>query len=184
MIKLREHLRISFDVDGVLADFESAYLKRFKKWPNHDWAVTRNVANILIHEREFWLNLPVLNRLEFTPRMYCSARVNPKRWSKQYLRNNDFPEAPLFQVPGYKLSKAKTLKGRCDVHIEDSTKNFLDLNRKGIPCLLYNNKSNEHLGPILRIYSLDKDEITDAYWLAKELGIFDNFDKVFFEYDN
>ena len=92
MIKLREHLRISLDVDGVLADFETAYLKRFKKWPNKDWAITRNVANILIHERDFWLNLPVLNKVEFTPRLYCSARVNPKRWSKQYLRNNGFPE--------------------------------------------------------------------------------------------
>jgi hypothetical protein len=111
--------------------------------------------------------------------MYCSARVNPKRWSKKYLRDNDFPEAPLYQVPGYKLSKAKTLKGRCDVHIEDSVKNFLDLNSKGIPCLLYNNATNECLGPILRIYSLDEDEITDTYWLAEEMGIFSDFSKYF-----
>ena len=111
--------------------------------------------------------------------MYCSARVNPKRWTKQYLRDNNFPEAPLFQVPGYKLSKYKTLKGRCDVHIEDSVKNFLDLNSKGIPCLLLNNKTNAHLGPILRIYSLDKDEILDTYYLAKEMEIFDEFDKIF-----
>lgn len=179
MIKLREHLRVSFDIDGVLADFESAYLKRFKKWPKYDWAITRNVANILIHERDFWLNLPVLNTLEFTPRMFCSARVNPKRWTKQYLRDHSFPEAPLFQVPGYKLSKAKTLKGRCDVHIEDSIKNFLDLNRKGIPCLLYNNEVNKHLGPILRIYTLNEDEITDTYWLAKEMNIFRDFDLYF-----
>lgn len=180
MIKLREHLRISLDIDGVLADFETAYLKRFKKWPNYDWAITRNVSNILIHERDFWLNLPVLNKIEFTPRMFCSARVNPKRWTKQYLRNHDFPEAPLFQIPGYKLSKAKTLKGRCDVHIEDSVKNFLDLNNKGIPCLLYNTKANENLGPILRIYSLDEDEITDTYYLAKEMGVFDDFNKYFY----
>ena len=179
MIKLREHLRISLDVDGVLADFESAYLKRFKKWPKHDWAITRNVNNILIHERDFWLNLPVLNTVKFSPKMYCSARVNPKRWSKQYLRDHDFPEASLYQVNGYKLSKAPTLKGRCDVHIEDSIKNFLDLNSKGIPCLLYSNKSNQHLGPILRIYSLEEDEITDVYWLAQETGVFDNFCKYF-----
>ena len=159
MIKLREHLRVSFDVDGVLADFETGYLKRFKKWPKYDWAITRNVTNILIKE--------------FTPKMYCSARVNPKRWSKQYLRDNGFPEAPLYQVPGYKLSKAKTLKGRCDVHIEDSVKNFLDLNRQGIPCLLYRNSINDN--PILRIYTLEEDEITDTYWLAKELGIFKDF---------
>lgn len=180
MIRLRDPLKISCDIDGVLADFETAYLKRFKHWPNYDWAITRNVANILIHERDFWLNLPVLNTLDFTPRMFCSARVNPKRWTKQYLRDHDFPEAPLFQVPGYKLSKAKTLKGRCDVHIEDSIKNFLDLNRKGIPCLLYNNKTNEHLGPIGRIYSLDYYEIEDAYYLFMETAFLD-FNKIFYE---
>ena len=180
MIKLREHLRISLDIDGVLADFETAYLKRFKQWPNYDWAITRNVANILIHERDFWLNLPVLNKIEFTPRMFCSARVNPKRWTKQYLRDHDFPEAPLFQVPGYKLSKAKALKGRCDVHIEDSIKNFLDLNTKGIPCLLYNTKANENLGPIGRIYSLDYYEIEDTYHLFMETAFLD-FNKIFYE---
>ncbi len=170
-------LRISLDIDGVLADFNSGYLRRFKKWPNYDWAITRNVNNILIHEREFWLNLPVLNKVEFIPKMYCSARVNPKRWSKQYLRDNGFPEAPLFQVNGYKLSKYKTLKGRCDVHIEDSMKNFLDLNSKGVPCLLYN--ESEEVSPILQIRSLEYDEIEEVYFLAKEMHIFEDFNKYF-----
>lgn len=170
-------LRISLDLDGVLADFNSGYLRRFKKWPNYDWAITRNVNNILIHEREFWLNLPVLNKVEFIPKMYCSARVNPKRWSKQYLRDNGFPEAPLFQVNGYKLSKYKTLKGRCDVHIEDSMKNFLDLNSKGVPCLLYN--ESEEVSPILQIRSLEYDEIEEVYFLAKEMHIFEDFNKYF-----
>ena len=172
-------LRISLDIDGVLADFSAGYLNRFKRWPNHDWAITRNVSNILIHERDFWLNLPVLNKVEFQPKMYCSARVNNKRWTKQYLRDNGFPEAPLFQVPGYKLSKVKTLKGRCDVHIEDSVKNFLDLNRNGIPCLLLDNDINSFLGPVLRIFSLDLEEIEDTYFLAKEIGVFDNFNEYF-----
>ena len=172
-----KHLRISCDVDGVLADFSSGYLRRFKKWPKCDWAISRNVANILIKERDFWLNLPVLNKLEFTPRMYCSARVNPKRWSKQYLRDNGFPEAPLFQVPGYKLSKYKTLKGRCDVHIEDSMKNFLDLNSKGLPCLLYN--KSEDVSPILQIRSLDINEIEEVFFLAQEMNIFRDFNKYF-----
>lgn len=172
-------LRVSLDIDGVLADFNQGYLNRFKKWPNHDWAITRNVNNILIKEREFWLNLPVLNRVEFQPKMYCSARVNSKRWTKQYLRDHGFPEAPLFQIPGYKLSKYKALKSRCDVHIEDSIKNFLDLNSKGVPCLLLDNEVNQSTGPILRIYSLDYEEIEESYYLAKESGIFENFNNLF-----
>ena len=178
MIRLRDPLKISCDIDGCLADFETGYLRRFKKWPKYDWAITRNVKYILSKERDFWLNLPVLNTLDFTPKMYCSARLNNRRWTKKYLEDNGFPKAPLFQVPGYNLSKAKVLKGRCSVHIEDSIKNFLDLNRKGIPCLLYNNKTNEHLGPIGRIYSLDYYEIEDAYYLFMETAFLD-FNKIF-----
>lgn len=172
-------IRISCDIDGCLADFASGYLKRFKKWPNHDWAVTRNVTYILSKEPDFWLNLPVLNSLNFTPCCYCSARISRAEWTQAYLDENGFPQAPLYQIPGYKFSKANCLKDRCDVHIEDSPKNFFDLNRKGVPCLLYNNEINEHLGPILRIYSLDKDEIADTYWLAKELNIFNEFSKYY-----
>ena len=168
-------LRVGFDLDGTLVDFEQGYLKRFKKWPNYDWAITRNVQNILIKEREFWLNLPVLRTLEFTPKLYCSARVNNKRWTKEYLKRNDFPNAPLYQVPGYKLSKVKTLKGRVDVFIEDSIKNFIDLNLHGIPCLLIDSPANKDWGPVLRIYSTTYEEIEDAYLLAKECNIFEDF---------
>lgn len=172
-------LRISCDIDGCLADFGAGYIKRFKKWPNYDWAITRNVTYILSKEPEFWLNLPVLNTLDFKPICYCSARINKAEWTKQYLNENGFPEAPLYQLPGYKLSKANVLKDKCDVHIEDSVKNFIDLNLKGIPCLLYDTELNSHLGPILRIYSLSEEEITDAYYLGKETGIFDNFIKYY-----
>lgn len=174
-----EKLRISCDIDDTLAGFSQAYLKRFKKWPNHDWAITRNVNNILIKERDFWLNLPVIRKPDFIPRMYCTARVSNKRWTKKYLEDNDFPKAPVFQVPGYNSSKEKALKGRCDVHIEDSINQFLKLNRAGIPCLLIDNETNRDFGPLLRIYSLEEDEITDTFYLAKECGIFEEFDKYF-----
>ena len=36
--------------------------------------------------------------------------------------------------------------------------------------------------PILKIYSLDEDEITDAYWLGQEMGIFKDFNLYFNEY--
>lgn len=172
-------LRISLDIDGTIADFDSAYLKRFKKWPNYDWAITRNVNNILIHEREFWLGLPVLRRPNFVPKIYCTSRISSKRWTRKYLEDNQFPKAPVFQVPGYNSSKEKVLKGRCDVHIEDSINQFMRLNKSGIPCLLIDNDNNRFLGPILRIYSLDENEITDTYWLAKESGVFEDFDKIF-----
>ena len=103
-------LRISLDIDDTLANFSEGYLQRFKKWPKCDWAITRNVNNILIHEREFWLGLPVLNTVDFQPKMYCSARVNNKKWTKKYLKDRGFPDAPLYQIPGTSAFAGRTLR--------------------------------------------------------------------------
>ena len=155
-------LRIGLDIDNTIADFNSGYLKRFGKFPNKDWCITRNVQNILIHEKDFWLNLPVIRTPDFTPRLFCSARVNSKRWTKQYLLKLGL-NSPLYQVPGYHVSKAKILKGKVDVFVEDSIKNFIDLNLNGIPCLLIDEPTNKEWGPIGRIYSLREKEIEECY---------------------
>ena len=160
-------LRIGLDIDNCIANFDAGYLSRFKKWPKHDWAISRNVEHILIKERDFWLGLPVLRKPDFTPRLYCSSRVNNKRWTKQYLKNNEFPNAPLYQIPGYKLSKAPVLKGRVDVFVDDSVKNFEDLNSQGIPCLLIDSPQNRNYKTEYRIYSLDEKEIELMYLKMK-----------------
>lgn len=166
-------MRIGLDIDNVIADFDYGYINRFGKYPKCDWAITRNVNNILIKEREFWLNLPILRLPNFTPKLFCSARVNNKRWTKQYLLNNGLT-SPLYQIPGYKLSKYPTLKGKVDVFIDDSLKNFIDLNLNGIPCLLMDSSNNQSWGPIGRIYSLNIEEIVNTYELFMST-IFDNF---------
>lgn len=160
-------LRIGLDIDNCIANFDAGYLSRFKKWPKHDWAISRNVEHILIKEREFWLSLPVLRKPNFTPRLYCSSRVNNKRWTKQYLKDNEFPNAPLYQIPGYKLSKAPILKGRVDVFVDDSIKNFEDLNSQGIPCLLIDSPHNKDYETEYRIHSLDEKEIESIYLKMK-----------------
>jgi hypothetical protein len=177
MYKRRERLRIGSDLDGVIFDFDSGYLKRFKKFPKYDWAITRNVQNILIKERDFWINLPVIRRPDFEPKLYCSSRVNRKAWTKRAIEVNDLPNSPLYQVPGYHIPKSKYIKGRVDVFIEDSPHQWKALNLAGIPCLLIDSKNNQDYGPILKIYSLNYNEIEDAYYLGKESGIFENFDK-------
>lgn len=169
-------LKCGFDVDNTIADFDGGYLKRFGKFPNHDWAITRNVNNILIKEKDFWLNLPVLRLPDFEPRLFCSARVNNRRWTKKYLVDHGL-NAPLYQVPGYHLSKAKTIGHKVDVFIEDSLKNFIDLNLKGIPCLLIDSPNNQSWGPVGRIFSLQYAEIEDAYnWFMRT--VFNDFAKL------
>ena len=169
-------IQIGLDLDDTIFGFSEGYLKRFKKFPKHDWAITRNVKYILSKERDFWINLPVIRRpIGFEPKLYCSSRINPKAWSKKAIEINCLPNSPLYQVPGYNIPKSKYIKGRIDVFIEDSPHQWKFLNQAGIPCLLIENENNAYLGPILKIHSLDYNEIEDAFYLGLESGIFKDF---------
>ena len=157
------------DLDGCLCDFYGPYLNRFGN-PKSDIDITRNVQTVLSKDKDFWLNLPVINQLNFVPRQYTTSRIIPKRWIKEYLDKELFPKAPVYQILGYGLSKYSKVKmGGCHLHIDDSLSVFKDLNKKGIPCLLLDNPENRNWEePVGRIYSLDKDEIEYTYYLFKE----------------
>lgn len=174
-----KRLQVGFDLDDTIFGFSEGYLRRFKKFPKYDWAITRNVQNILSKERDFWVNLPVIRRPDFEPKLYCSSRVNKKAWTKKAIQINDLPNSPLYQVPGYHIPKSRYIKGRVDVFIEDSPHQWKALNLTGIPCLLIDGKNNKEYGPILKIYSLDYDEIEEVFYLAKETNIFKDFNKYF-----
>lgn len=157
------------DLDGCLCDFYGPYLNRFGN-PKSDTDITRNVQTVLSKDKDFWLNLPVINQLNFVPRQYTTARIIPKRWIKEYLDKELFPKAPVYQILGYGLSKYSKVKmGGCHLHIDDSLSVFKDLNKKGIPCLLLDSPENRSWDePVGRIYSLDRDEIEYTYYLFKE----------------
>lgn len=161
------NLKISCDIDGVLADFYGPYLKRFGE-PDKDSTITKNVNTILAKDKEFWMNLPVLNELSWTPKQYTTARVIRKQWIKEYLAKEKFPKAPVYQIYGYGLSKySKVRMGGCHLHVDDSISVFKDLNSKGVPCLLLDTPNNREWGPIGRIYTLDREEIEETYQLFK-----------------
>ena len=86
---MKNNLKIGLDLDQVLDDFMGPYLKRFGT-PKTDFEITKNVQRVLSKDRDFWLNLPVINTIDFIPELYCSKRVNPKSWSKQWLVIMDF----------------------------------------------------------------------------------------------
>lgn len=166
-------LRIGSDLDDSVNFWYDEYLKRFGQ-PKNDYIITKHVMRILRHDRNWWLNLPLKHCPDFTPTLYCTARLIPKSWTKRWLIDHDVPLAPIYQKYGYAGSKAPLIKGRVDVFVEDSLKNFIDLNLQGIPCLLIDSPANQSWGPIGRIYSLNYDEIEDTYHLFKET-IFNDF---------
>ena len=158
-------LKVGSDIDGVLADFWFSYVNKFGITPDH--IITRNCENKLKYDKKFWTTLPLLRKPDFEFTLYCTKRVNPKSYIKEWIIKNDLPIAPIYQQVCQCASKAPMIKGRVDVFVEDSVSNFLDLNRKGIPCLLIDQPYNKEWGPIGRIYSLNYDEIEDTYELFK-----------------
>lgn len=169
-------LKCGLDIDDVLADFMGTYLERFGE-PKTDHEITKNVQQVLIKDREFWTNLPVINTLNFVPALYCTKRVNSKSWTKAWLKKNNFPDKPVFQVICQMRNKADFVKGRVDVFIDDSVSNFIAMNLAGVPCLLYNKEYNQDWGPIGRIYSLDYDHIERAYEMFMAT-FFEDFEKL------
>ena len=167
-------LKISLDLDDTIVSFYDHYVNIFGL-PKTDLDVTKKVRGILLKDKEFWLTQPLINIPNFIPHCYCTARLISKKLIKEQLRLNNLPRAPIYQIMGVGLSKYPRLKrAGVDVHIDDNIKNFIDLNLKGIPCLLINNKHNYNWGPVGRIFSLDKEEIEESYFLFKDT-MFDYF---------
>jgi uncharacterized HAD superfamily protein len=166
-------MRIGLDIDDVICNFYYPYLERFGN-PTTDGEITRNVTRILVNDKDFWLNLPIKHRPNFTPSLYCTKRYHPKQWSKKFLEINNLPVAPIYQVYCQISSKAPRIKGRVDVFVDDSISNFIDCNLRGVPCLLMDSEYNQQWGPIGRVYDLEEEHILEAYELFRST-VFNDF---------
>lgn len=161
---MRKCLKVGLDVDEVISEFMRPYLERFGT-PKNDAMITRICSKVLSKDKQFWMNVPLLHIPDFKPTLFCSKRVHNKKWSKEYLAKNlGITDVPFYQVYCQTSSKAPYIKGRCDVFIDDSPSNFMDLNSKGIRCLLMDSPYNKSFNTPLRIYSLHYDEIEYMYY--------------------
>ena len=163
--------RIGLDIDDCLAGFWDAYCERFDTANNphmlKDHIITRNVQQILSKERDFWLNLPVINRPDFIPELYCTKRVNNKALTREWLRRNGFPDRPIYQMVYQHGNKADMIKGKVDVFIDDSLSNVIKCQRSGVPALLYHTDRTVDF-PMFKVFSLNRTEIIDAYLFMKQ----------------
>ena len=167
-------LRVGLDIDDVLADWAGPFFNKYNS--KNDTEITRICNQKLSKDRKFWLNLPVIQYpIGFEPTLYCTKRSCLKTYSKEWLDNNGFPHKPVYQVFCQTDNKARYIKGRIDVFIDDSPRNVIQMNRSGVPTLLMDTPFNQDFGPILRIYSLDYYEIEDAFNTALEMNIFKEF---------
>lgn len=179
----KTRLKISLDIDGTIFDWEEYFHKNFGIITDNK-KITKIVRDKLTKNKSFWLNQPLINFPNFVPCMYCTARIISKNLTRKQLEINKLPTAPVYQVPGYSISKVPRIKmGGCNLHIDDSLKVFIDCNLNGVPCLLMDNPSNRDWGPIGRIYSLSIDEIESSYYLFKDTA-FSYFKELVNDYRN
>ena len=154
-------LQIALDIDDTIADFYRQYKSVFGK-PSKNYEITRNVYK-LRKNKNFWENLPVIDRIDFEPHIYCTKRINSKTYTKNWLNKHGFPIKPVYQMYTQKGNKADIIKGRCDVLIDDSYYNVVKCIEVGLPALLIDRPHNKNINTPYRIYSLKYAEIEKKY---------------------
>lgn len=159
---IKSKIRWGLDIDDCILEFWNPYCKRFPKPNQSDFEITKNVRK-LCFDKDFWVNLPELHRPDFEIELFCTKRINPKQYTREWLIKHDFQVKPIYQQYYQYGSKSKLIKGRVDCFIDDSIKNVIELNTNGIPCLLMDSPANQSYGPIGRVYSLDYEEVMDIY---------------------
>lgn len=139
---------IGLDLDGVLFDFSSYFLKYLNiadKSPATSWGDTRYKDNLhLVHgDHIFWSNLPLLvdsKEINFPVVRYVTARPVSNEVSQKAVIAAGFPNAPVVTV-GVNGDKYPYLVD-IDIFIDDAVHNFENLNNKGVTCYLMTRPHN------------------------------------------
>lgn len=158
-------LKIALDLDDTIFDFWGMYKKLFPTQSDLvSHVITQNVLK-LRNSREFWENLPILEKPNFEPHIYATKRINSKVYTRNCLAKHKLPIKPIYQMYYQHGNKADLIKGKCDVLIDDSISNVTMAINSGLPALLIDRPHNQNGDPVFRIYSLDIEEIRFAYEL-------------------
>ena len=141
--------KIGLDIDEVLADWVGHWCKHAGIERPRNWNFDRNMSQNfekLKRDKDFWLTIPMRTRPEdihFEPHCYITARSIPVEWTEEWLDKNGFPTVPVYTVP-FNTSKVDiALQSGIEVFVDDSFKNFVELNRAGICCYLFDALHNE-----------------------------------------
>ncbi len=140
--------KIALDLDGVIFDFDKAYKARFGEEMNPYWKANYSMPEHLAElqkDKDFWVNLEVLNKPPFEPVAYVTTRSIPSEWIEEAIQKNGLPCAPVYTVP-WNHSKLETLKSLGDdiIMVDDKYETFKELNNAGIFCYLMDAPHNQY----------------------------------------
>lgn len=167
-------MNISYDIDGVLANFLNAFLQMGRKLgledelPDHwllfdQWEIASPEVSAEIWSRledddRWWMQIEPHEDAHIVTPVHCyiTSRSISSALSHAWLQFHGFPEAPVHTV-GVGNSKLATAQEEgVDLHIDDKPSTVRELNNNGIDALLRDrpvNRSERDLNPV-RLYCL------------------------------
>jgi len=145
--------RIGLDIDEVLANWRTAWTKRWKfKDAESTWHFDRKIDERFKELKkngeleQFYLDIkPLTNAkdLPFEPHCYVTSRLVPVEITEEWLDKHGFPSKPVYCV-GMRQSKVDIVKeAGVEIFIDDKYENFVELNNAGIFTYLFTQPYNE-----------------------------------------
>lgn len=145
--------RVGYDIDGVLADFNTHYSKKFnieKKitfW-NFDRMMKERMEK-LKKDEDFWLNIPILtdpNDIQIEPICYITARpIETQNATINWLEKNGFPSAPVYFSNNVTTKSVIAKNENIEIFVDDSYENFKELTLNNVFCYLFDNEYNKKI---------------------------------------
>lgn len=167
----RNKVRIALDLDDCCFDFIGEFNKKFNcrldQLPQDE--ISEKVLE-LKKDKTFWSNLPVVEKPNFIPELYCTKRINSKAYTIKCLQKHDFPVKHICQLSKQTSNKARYIKNKCDILIDDSWYNVEQCLKSGFPALLVTRPHNEHIKTQYRVHHLNYSEIADKYYQLQRKG--------------
>lgn len=159
-------VKIGLDIDEVLADWVGARCDKFgynkPDYWNFSYENKKHFDDLTDSGelKEFYLNIPAKvdpNDIPFEPHCYITSRSIPDAITKEWLQRQGFATAPVYSV-GFGQSKVDVAKeAGIDLFVDDSFKNFVELNNAGICTFLWDAKHNRrHNVGFKRIHSFQE----------------------------
>ena len=141
--------KIGLDIDEVLADWVGHWTNYFGQEVPETWNFDRNISEkfeMLKDDKNFWLSIPVKTNpcdIHFEPHCYITSRSIPVEWTQEWLDKNGFPTMPVYCV-GHGVSKVDVaIKSGIDIYVDDRFENFVEINKSGICCYLFDAPHNQ-----------------------------------------
>jgi hypothetical protein len=174
-------LNFSLDIDDCICDFTRGFFaangltgpaanEAWKK-PRDYWyswlipqtqgspeASFNKVFDDLKRERDFWVNLPVLdNYIPDSVKMYLTARECPNEWTREWLTKNGFPDLPLVNTQDVQKSKAVIAAYHgMQGHVDDKSETFIDCYKTLPDSFLMSRPWNIDVSTVRRVYRLEE----------------------------